>query len=168
LRTIRFRPCRSEPPPVRTLRRAEAREAGRKERERPPLSRQNRLDLTGACVTALFCQRDRAVGLSEPPPDATYNRKGRPGETPMPPRTLTVNGSKRSVDAPPEESLLSVLRNRLDLTGTKYGCGEGQCGACTVLVDGRPTRSCRTSLSEVAGSKITTIEGLASNGRLHP
>jgi aerobic-type carbon monoxide dehydrogenase small subunit (CoxS/CutS family) len=86
----------------------------------------------------------------------------------MPPRTLIVNGSKRSFDAPPEESLLSVLRNRLDLTGTKYGCGEGQCGACTVLVDGRATRSCRTAVSEVVGSKITTIEGLALTGRLHP
>src|SRR5215467_5414445 len=86
----------------------------------------------------------------------------------MPVRTLIVNGSKRSVDAPADETLLSVLRNRLDLTGTKYGCGEGQCGACTVLVDGRATRSCRTAVSEVAGSKITTIEGLASNGRLHP
>jgi isoquinoline 1-oxidoreductase subunit alpha len=86
----------------------------------------------------------------------------------MPLRTLIVNGSKHSVDAPAEESLLSVLRHRLDLTGTKYGCGEGQCGACTVLVDGRATRSCRTAVSEVSGSKITTIEGLASNGRLHP
>src|SRR5215813_611539 len=82
--------------------------------------------------------------------------------------TLNVNGAKRRVEAPPDETLLSVLRNRLDLTGTKYGCGEGQCGACTVLVDGRATRSCRTAVSEVAGSKITTIEGLASNGRLHP
>jgi aerobic-type carbon monoxide dehydrogenase small subunit (CoxS/CutS family) len=81
---------------------------------------------------------------------------------------LTVNGASRSVDAPPEESLLSVLRNRLQLTGTKYGCGEGQCGACTVLLDGGPVRSCRTQLSEAAGKKITTIEGLARNGRLHP
>ena len=81
---------------------------------------------------------------------------------------LTVNGASRSVEAPPEESLLSVLRNRLGLTGTKYGCGEGQCGACTVLLDGRPARSCRTQVSEAAGKKITTIEGLARNGRLHP
>ena len=81
---------------------------------------------------------------------------------------LTVNGAKRGVDAPPEESLLSVLRNRLQLTGSKYGCGEGQCGACTVLLDGRPARSCRTQVSEAAGKKITTIEGLAKNGRLHP
>jgi len=86
----------------------------------------------------------------------------------MPLRTLIVNGSKRSVDCPPDETLLSVLRNRLNLTGSKYGCGEGQCGACTVLLDGRATRSCRTPVSEAAGSKITTIEGLAVGGRLHP
>jgi aerobic-type carbon monoxide dehydrogenase small subunit (CoxS/CutS family) len=81
---------------------------------------------------------------------------------------LTVNGREQRVEAPPEESLLSVLRNRLQLTGTKYGCGEGQCGACTVLLDGRPARSCRQQVSEAAGKKITTIEGLAGNGRLHP
>jgi aerobic-type carbon monoxide dehydrogenase small subunit (CoxS/CutS family) len=81
---------------------------------------------------------------------------------------LTVNGTARRVEAPPEESLLSVLRSRLELTGTKYGCGEGQCGACTVLLDGRPARSCRTKVSEAAGKKITTVEGLAPPGRLHP
>ena len=81
---------------------------------------------------------------------------------------LIVNGERRRVEAPPEETLLSVLRNRLELTGTKYGCGEGQCGACTVLLDGRPARSCRTAVSEAAGKKITTIEGLERNGRLHP
>jgi aerobic-type carbon monoxide dehydrogenase small subunit (CoxS/CutS family) len=81
---------------------------------------------------------------------------------------LTVNGTRRRVEAPPDESLLSVLRNRLQLTGTKYGCGEGQCGACTVLLDGRPARSCRTQVSDAAGKKVTTIEGLARNGRLHP
>ena len=81
---------------------------------------------------------------------------------------LVVNGTQRRVEAPPEESLLSVLRNRLLLTGTKYGCGEGQCGACTVLLDGRPVRSCRTAVLEAAGKKITTIEGLEKNGRLHP
>jgi aerobic-type carbon monoxide dehydrogenase small subunit (CoxS/CutS family) len=83
-------------------------------------------------------------------------------------RVLVVNGAERRVDAPGEETLLSVLRNRLQLTGTKYGCGEGQCGACTVLLDGRPARSCRTEVSEAVGKKITTIEGLARNGRLHP
>jgi isoquinoline 1-oxidoreductase subunit alpha len=81
---------------------------------------------------------------------------------------LIVNGEERRVDAPPEESLLSVLRNRLDLTGTKYGCGEGQCGACTVLLDGKAVRSCLTPLSAAAGKKITTIEGLERAGKLHP
>jgi len=81
---------------------------------------------------------------------------------------LQVNGSKRRVDADPERMLLSVLRNDLDLTGAKYGCGEGQCGACTVLVDGQPRRSCITPVRAVEGKQITTIEGLASNGRLHP
>ena len=64
--------------------------------------------------------------------------------------------------------MLGVLRDDLDLTGTKYGCGEGQCGACTVLVDGAAVRSCITSVGSVAGKKITTIEGLEQNGRLHP
>jgi isoquinoline 1-oxidoreductase subunit alpha len=82
--------------------------------------------------------------------------------------TLTINGEPRSVDVPPDESLLSVLRNRLDLTGTKYGCGEGQCGACTVLLDGRAARSCQTPVSQAAGRKITTIEGLATGSELHP
>jgi aerobic-type carbon monoxide dehydrogenase small subunit (CoxS/CutS family) len=86
----------------------------------------------------------------------------------MPWVELTVNGKSRRVDAAPDETLLSVLRNRLDLTGTKYGCGEGQCGACTVLLDGRAVVSCQIALSDVAGKKIVTIEGLAQNGRLHP
>jgi aerobic-type carbon monoxide dehydrogenase small subunit (CoxS/CutS family) len=81
---------------------------------------------------------------------------------------LNVNGSERQVDAPPAEPLLSVLRNYFQLTGTKYGCGEGQCGACTVLLDGRAARSCRTPVSQVVGKKITTIEGLEQNGKLHP
>jgi aerobic-type carbon monoxide dehydrogenase small subunit (CoxS/CutS family) len=86
----------------------------------------------------------------------------------MPPVVLTVNGTPRHVDAPAGETLLSVLRNRLDLTGTKYGCGEGQCGACTVLVDGQASFSCQMTASEAVGKKIVTIEGLASKGRLHP
>ncbi len=81
---------------------------------------------------------------------------------------LVVNGKQRKVSAPPDESLLSVLRERLQLTGTKYGCGEGQCGACTVLLDGRPVRSCRTKVAEAAGHQVTTIEGLAKGDRLHP
>ena len=84
------------------------------------------------------------------------------------PFSLLVNGAEHRIDVPPDESLLSVLRNRLDLTGTKYGCGEGQCGACTVLVESKPVRSCRMSVSSAAGQKITTIEGLERGGRLHP
>jgi aerobic-type carbon monoxide dehydrogenase small subunit (CoxS/CutS family) len=82
--------------------------------------------------------------------------------------TLLVNGAKQVVDVAPSDTLLSVLRDHLDLTGTKYGCGEGQCGACTVLLDGKPVRSCRTPVASAAGKKITTIEGLEQNGRLHP
>jgi aerobic-type carbon monoxide dehydrogenase small subunit (CoxS/CutS family) len=81
---------------------------------------------------------------------------------------LIVNGTERKTEASPGESLLSVLRYRLGLTGTKYGCGEGQCGACTVLVGGTATRSCLTSIESVAGKKILTIEGLAQDGKLHP
>ena len=81
---------------------------------------------------------------------------------------ITINGAERRVDAPPEESLLSVLRNRLQLTGTKYGCGEGLCGACTVLMNGRPVRSCHTTFAQAAGQEIVTIEALEENGRLHP
>jgi aerobic-type carbon monoxide dehydrogenase small subunit (CoxS/CutS family) len=81
---------------------------------------------------------------------------------------LHVNGSTRRVDADPDRMLLSVLRDDLDLTGTKYGCGEGQCAACTVLLDGVATRSCITKVGTVAGKKITTIEGLAAGGKLHP
>src|SRR5215469_9988046 len=82
--------------------------------------------------------------------------------------TLIVNGTERKAEAAAGESLLSVLRYRLGLTGTKYGCGEGQCGACTVLVDGLATRSCRTPAEASAGKKIVTIEGLSQDGKLHP
>jgi aerobic-type carbon monoxide dehydrogenase small subunit (CoxS/CutS family) len=81
---------------------------------------------------------------------------------------LDVNGLKRRLDADADRTLLSVLRDDLDLTGTKYGCGEGQCAACTVLIDGVPTRSCLTKVGAVAGKRIVTIEGLAPNGHLHP
>ena len=81
---------------------------------------------------------------------------------------LNVNGKPYTVSAPADESLLSVLRNSLNLTGTKYGCGEGQCGACTVLMDGAATRSCSIPAAVAAGAKITTIEGLEQNGRLTP
>ena len=81
---------------------------------------------------------------------------------------LNVNGKKLTVNADPQTSLLSVLRNDLDLTGTKYGCGESQCGACTVLIDGQQTRSCLTPVGKVANKQITTIEGLEKDGQLHP
>jgi aerobic-type carbon monoxide dehydrogenase small subunit (CoxS/CutS family) len=81
---------------------------------------------------------------------------------------LDINGAKHFVRAPGEESLLWVLRNRLNLTGTKYGCGEGECGACTVLIDGAARRSCRTRVAAVAGARVTTIEGLERNGALNP
>jgi aerobic-type carbon monoxide dehydrogenase small subunit (CoxS/CutS family) len=81
---------------------------------------------------------------------------------------LRVNGVPQSIEAPADETLLSVLRNRLELTGAKYGCGEGQCGACTVLINGKATRSCQVPVSEAAGKEITTIEGLAPKGQLHP
>ena len=81
---------------------------------------------------------------------------------------LRINNRVERLETDPERSLLRVLRDDLDLTGTKYGCGEGQCGACTVLVEGSAVRSCRTPVRAVAGKQITTIEGLAKNGRLHP
>ena len=82
--------------------------------------------------------------------------------------TLDINGKTYPVEAPQDETLLSVLRNRLNLTGTKYGCGEGQCGACTVLMDGAPTRSCSIPAVGAAGTKLLTIEGLEAHGHLTP
>ncbi len=82
--------------------------------------------------------------------------------------TLNVNGKKMTVDIDSTVSLLSVLRNDLNLTGSKYGCGEGQCGACTVLLDGQPIRSCTTQVGRAAGKQIVTIEGLEKDGKLHP
>ena len=81
---------------------------------------------------------------------------------------LNVNGKTVRIDAEGERTLLSVLRDDLDLPGTKYGCGESQCGACTVLIDGVATRSCITSVGSVGRKKVTTIEGLEKDGRLHP
>ena len=81
---------------------------------------------------------------------------------------LNINGKKMTVDLDATASLLSVLRNDLQLTGSKYGCGEGQCGACTVLLDGQPVRSCITQVGRAAGKQITTIEGLGREGQLHP
>jgi AhpD family alkylhydroperoxidase len=82
--------------------------------------------------------------------------------------SLNVNGQPRSTNTDERRPLLDVLREDFHLTGTKYGCGEGECGACTVLVDGTPTRSCITSVGEVKGKAVQTIEGLADGDRLHP
>lgn len=81
---------------------------------------------------------------------------------------LHVNGERHEIEAEAGASLLSVLREDLNLTGSKYGCGEGVCGACTVLIDGNPSRTCNIPVSEAAGKQIITIEGLEQNGRLHP
>jgi isoquinoline 1-oxidoreductase alpha subunit len=81
---------------------------------------------------------------------------------------IHVNGRPYQVAADPAKSLLGVLREDLHLTGSKYGCGEGQCGACTVLVDGRPIRSCITAVGSIGAAPVVTIEGLETNGRLHP
>lgn len=81
---------------------------------------------------------------------------------------LEVNGKRYTVNYPGDTPLLYVLRDELGMTGTKYGCGEGQCGACTVLLGGAPRRSCQIPVSAAVGRPITTIEGLEQNGKLHP
>lgn len=84
------------------------------------------------------------------------------------PAKIHLNGREVTVEAEADQPLLEVLREELELTGCKYGCGEGQCGACTVLLDGKATRSCREKLGGVGTRKVRTIEGLAENGKLHP
>src|SRR5690349_22393639 len=81
---------------------------------------------------------------------------------------LVVNQKHYRLEIHPDRKLLSVLRDDLELTGTKYGCGEGQCGACTVLIDGLPTRACTKPVGSVGQKEVTTIEALARNDRLHP
>lgn len=81
---------------------------------------------------------------------------------------LRINGERRAVSAEADTSLLHALREQVGLTGPKYGCGEGQCGACTVLINGAPRRSCITPAASAVGKQITTIEGLEHNNRLHP
>ena len=86
----------------------------------------------------------------------------------MPTYSLRINGRTRQVDGGAEDNLLAALRYELDLTGSKFGCGEGFCGACTVLVDNQAMRACVTRLSAIGSAAITTIEGLAAGERLHP
>jgi aerobic-type carbon monoxide dehydrogenase small subunit (CoxS/CutS family) len=86
----------------------------------------------------------------------------------MPTYTLRINGKAHTIEGEPGDSLLSVLRYELGLTGSKFGCGEGHCGACTVLVDNQLARSCTTRLAAVAGKPVTTIEAVAEGDRLHP
>jgi nicotinate dehydrogenase subunit A len=81
---------------------------------------------------------------------------------------VEVNGSRRAIEAAPDTPLLYVLRNDLGLVGSRYGCGTGQCGACFVLVEGRPMASCDLPVSFVSGKKVTTVEGLGGGGELHP
>lgn len=81
---------------------------------------------------------------------------------------LSVNGKEYDIKVDPRTNLLEVLRESLDLTGSKYGCGEGMCGACTVLMDGAPVRSCITPIASTSGKNITTIEGLNTSNDLHP
>jgi len=82
--------------------------------------------------------------------------------------SLTVNGARREVDVPPSTTLLAVLRDDLELTGTRYGCGRGQCGACYVIADGRAVASCLLTADQAARMEITTVEGLARGAELHP
>jgi aerobic-type carbon monoxide dehydrogenase small subunit (CoxS/CutS family) len=84
------------------------------------------------------------------------------------PIELEINGKRHTVQCDPGTPLLAALRDELGLTGTKYGCGEGQCGACTVLIGGAPRRSCQIPVSAAAAKPITTIEGLENDGHLHP
>jgi aerobic-type carbon monoxide dehydrogenase small subunit (CoxS/CutS family) len=84
------------------------------------------------------------------------------------PVSFTLNGKPVRLDTEDRRTLLWVLRGDLGLTGTKYGCGAGLCGSCTVVVDRKAVRSCRTTLSQIEGKQVTTIEGLAANGKLHP
>jgi aerobic-type carbon monoxide dehydrogenase small subunit (CoxS/CutS family) len=86
----------------------------------------------------------------------------------MPRYTLHINGAAHEVDGEPDDSLLSVLRYELGLTGSKFGCGEGHCGACTILLDGQSARSCVTRLGSLSGKTVTTIESIGNGDRLHP
>jgi aerobic-type carbon monoxide dehydrogenase small subunit (CoxS/CutS family) len=108
----------------------------------------------------------RRAGLGSAPPGAANDLQQKGGRR-MALFTLNVNGRDHTIDVPPEMTLLWALRDVLGMTGTKYGCGITVCGACTVHIDGEPSRSCRTTIAGVAGRRITTIEGLSTDGS-HP
>jgi xanthine dehydrogenase YagT iron-sulfur-binding subunit len=112
--------------------------------------------IAGAATASL------AMGMAS---DATAQSQGGGGMVPV---NLTINGTRHALTLDPRSTLLDVLREHLDLTGTKKGCDQGQCGACTVLLDGRRINSCLTLAVMHEGAQITTIEGLAKNGTLHP
>ena len=100
--------------------------------------------------------------------DPAYRISQAEGKMMAKPIELEINGKRYEVHCDPETPLLTALRDELGLTGTKYGCGEGQCGACTILLSGAPRRSCQIPVSAAAAKPITTIEGLEKDGRLHP
>jgi xanthine dehydrogenase YagT iron-sulfur-binding subunit len=118
-------------------------------------------------LVACRYRRYGEIAMAQPPRSRPADGEAIPvpGKVPI---TLTVNGSTARLDVAPWTTLLDALRDHLDLTGTKKGCDHGQCGACTVLVDGRRINSCLTLAVMQEGARVTTVEGLASNGALHP
>jgi nicotinate dehydrogenase subunit A len=110
---------------------------------------------------------ERSGGCLAPAAKVVYD-PAQSGEDHMATFALRVNGVAKTVSVEPDTPLLYVLRNDLELNGPKFGCGLAQCGACTVLVDGKPVRSCVASVASVARGRITTIEGLGSTDKLHP
>ncbi len=120
--------------------------------------------ITKQVATARFAEK----GLASPFFTADNRKSCRKGVFVATTVSLELNGANRQITAEGQRSLLSVLRDDLLLSGCKYGCGEGECGACTVLIDGKAARACVTPLAECAGKRITTVEGLAQNGKLHP
>lgn len=122
------------------------------------LSRRNIFQLAGGAVSLAAVPAGFARPAGAAPAEATAKARVR----------LTINGELRELDVDPRQSLLDLLRETLDLTGTKKGCGQGACGACTILVDGRRVVSCLALATMHDGAEITTIEGLAAGGRLHP
>ncbi len=124
-------------------------------------SRPTRREIVAGTATA-------PIAMSLAPAGAAERARAREGASSAVSVRLTVNGKRHSLELDPRTSLLDALREHLDLTGTKKGCDHGQCGACTVLIDGRRVVSCLTLAVMTDGASITTIEGLAKDGKLHP